>query len=140
MKMTDGNIQRSVHRYGTGPRRTRLGNSAAMTHQHGAVYRKLDQCELVACADLVYVHAEAFATEFAIDENHIYEDYHEMLRSIEPDFVSICTPVTTHAPIVIDCIESGHVSAIHCEKPMADTWGDAQRIAAAAEEHSVQLE
>lgn len=131
----------SVAFIGTGPDPDEpdWGNSAAMAYQHGAGYRKLDQCELVACADLVSEHAAAFATEFSIDESHIYEDYHEMLRSIEPDFVSVCTPVPTHAPIVIDCIESDHVSAIHCEKPMADRWGDAQRMAAAAEEGGVQL-
>jgi predicted dehydrogenase len=131
----------SVAFIGTGPNPDEpdWGNSAAMAYRHAAGYRKLDQCDLVACSDLVEEHAEAFAEEFDIDGGHVYEDYAEMLRSVEPDFVSVCTPVPTHADIVVDCIESGHASAIHCEKPMADTWGDARRMAETAADRDVQL-
>lgn len=131
----------SVAFIGTGPNPDEpdWGNSAAMAYRHAAGYRLLDDCELVAVADVVAEHATAFAAEFDIGDEHIYEEYNEMLRTVEPDFVSVCTPVPTHAPIVIECIESGTVGAIHCEKPMADTLGEARRMAAAADEHDVQL-
>ena len=131
----------SIAFIGTGPNPDEpdWGNSAAMAYRHAAGYRKLDDCDLVAVADLVTDHAAAFADEFDIREDSIYEDYMTMLREEEPTFVSVCTPVPTHAPIVTDCIESGHVDAIHCEKPMASTWADAERMAAAAAEHDVQL-
>ena len=105
---------------GTGPNPDEpdWGNSAAMAYRHAAGYRKLVQCEIVACADLVHEHAQAFADEFDIDHNHIYEDYAQMLTHAEPDVVSVCTPVPTHADIVVDCARDGDLQAVHCEKPM----------------------
>ena len=126
---------------GTGPNPETpvWGESAAMAYKHAAGYDELESCELVACADLVTENAEAFAEEFGFGTENVYEDYDEMVADHDPDFVSVCTPVPTHAPIVTDLVESGHVGAVHCEKPMATTWGDAKAMAAAAEEAGVQL-
>ncbi|WP_248910646.1 Gfo/Idh/MocA family protein [Halocatena marina] len=126
---------------GTGPEPDNpvWGESAAMAYRHAPGYRDDDRCEIVSCADLVRENAEAFAQEFDIDTNLIFEDYNEMLREIEPDIVSVCTPVPTHAPIVLDCIRSGILKAIHCEKPMATTWEDARRMAQEAAKNSIQL-
>ncbi len=126
---------------GTGPEPDNpvWGESAAMAYRHAPGYRDDDRCEIVSCADLVRENAEAFAQEFDIDTNLIFEDYNEMLRKIEPDIVSVCTPVPTHAPIVLDCIRSGILKAIHCEKPMATTWEDARRMAQEAAKNSIQL-
>jgi predicted dehydrogenase len=115
------------------------GESAAMAYQHGAGYRKLEQCDPVACADIVRENAEDFAAEFDIDDGNIYEDYTEMLAAVEPDIVSVCTPVPTHADIVIDCARAGDLQAIHCEKPMATTWADCQQMAEVCEAEGVQL-
>ena len=54
-------------------------------------------------------------------------DYHEMLARENLDIVSICTWPHLHAPMVIAAAEAG-VRAIHCEKPMAPTWGEARRM------------
>ena len=110
-----------------------------MAYRHADGYAQLDDCELVACADIVLEHGHAFAEQFDIDESHVYEDYQAMLDAHEPDFVSISTPVPTHADLVLGCIESGNVGAIHCEKPMAITWADCQKMAAAAADADVQL-
>ena len=40
--------------------------------------------------------------------------------------------------MVIDAVEAG-ARAIHSEKPMADTWGNAWRMAGVAAEKLVQL-
>jgi len=131
----------SVAFVGTGPNPEEpvWGESAAMAYRHADGYRQLDDCELVACADIVREHGEAFAAEFGIDPRHVYEDYEEKLAEIRPDVVSVATPVPTHADIVVDLVESGAPSAVHCEKPMADTWTDCERMAAAADEAGVQL-
>ncbi|MGD9519574.1 MAG: Gfo/Idh/MocA family protein [Armatimonadota bacterium] len=122
---------------GTGkrkPRGDRFGY--AMAYQHGNGYRALDTCELVACADLVEENARAFAEEFGF--TNIYTDYQEMLAEENLDIVSICTWMHLHEPMVLDTCKAG-VRAIHCEKPMADTWGGAKRMASAAAEAGVQL-
>lgn len=122
---------------GTGkrkPRGDRFGY--AMAYSHGAGYAALDSCELVACADIVEENARAFAEHFGFDA--VYLDYREMLEKERLDVVSICTWMHLHEQMVLDTCGSG-VRAIHCEKPMADTWGGAKRMAAAAEEAGVQL-
>jgi len=110
----------------------------AMGYTHARNYGKVDGCEVVACADLVRENAEAFAETFDIADGNVFEDYHELLETVEPDIVSVTVPPAVHADIVIDCARAG-ASAIHCEKPMADTWGGARRMADAADENGAFL-
>lgn len=124
---------------GANPDNRVWGESAAMAYFHGDAYRAMGNCEIVACADLVREHAEAFADEYGVPDEHVFEDYREMLRSVEPDVVSITTPVPTHADIVAGAAETEVPRAIHCEKPMAHTWSGCKRAAAAADDHGVQL-
>ncbi|WP_079890679.1 Gfo/Idh/MocA family protein, partial [Halorubrum sp. AJ67] len=81
----------------------------------------------------------AFARTFDLGADAVYEDYAEMIAAVEPDLVSVCVPPGIHADIVVDCAESGHVAAIHCEKPMADTWGDCREMVRTCERADVQL-
>ena len=115
------------------------GNSAAMAYRHAPGYQRLENCEIVACADIVRENAEDFAAEFGIDDENVFEDSVEMLETVEPDVVSVSTPVPTHAPIVLDALKTGVLEAIHCEKPMATTWGDARLMAQEADRRDVQL-
>lgn len=110
-----------------------------MAYQHAAGYAALGhQCELVACADIVRENAEAFAQATGIPESGIYTDYHTMLDDARPDVVSICTWPHLHAPMVLDCARAG-VRAIHCEKPMANSWGAARLMAQECDRRGVQL-
>lgn len=110
-----------------------------MAYQHAAGYRALpDLCELVACADIVPENARAFAEANGIPAAGVYTDYRAMLAEANLDVVSICTWPHLHAPMTIDCAEAG-ARAVHCEKPMADSWGAAQEMARICEERGVQL-
>ncbi|WP_254535365.1 Gfo/Idh/MocA family protein [Halomarina litorea] len=111
----------------------------AMAYRHAPGYLRLDDCELVACADIVRENAEAFADRFDIPEEHVFEDYEAMLREARPDIVSICVPPKFHADITVGCAESGIPKAVHCEKPMATTWADCKRMVEACERNDVQL-
>jgi predicted dehydrogenase len=111
----------------------------AMAYRHAPGYQRLDEVELVACADIVRENAESFDDSFGIRSEHVYEDYEEMLEGAQPDVVSICVPPAIHAQIVVDCAESGVPLAIHCEKPMATTWGDCRRMVDVCEREDVQL-
>ncbi len=109
----------------------------AMAWEHAAAYEKLtEQCEIVACADIVEKNAKAFAERFGAKA--IYSDYKEMLASEGLDIVSICTWMHLHAEMTIAAAEAG-VKAIHCEKPMATTWGDAKRMAQVCRDRGAQL-
>jgi predicted dehydrogenase len=111
----------------------------AMAYRHAAGYRRIEGCELVGCADIVRENAEAFAETHGIDPGGVFEDYGPMLREVEPDVVSVCVPPGVHADIVVGCAASGVPEAIHCEKPMATTWGNCRRMAERCADAGIQL-
>ena len=125
---------------GTGPDpRNPSVQGFAMGYRHAEAYRNDDRCELVACADIVPENAAAFAEEFDIEQSNVFEEYLEMVETVSPDVVSVTVPPAIHEEIVVGCARSGHVQAIHCEKPMADTLGSARRMVETCREEGVQL-
>lgn len=111
----------------------------AMAYRHARAYQRLDSCRVAACADIVIENARRFAAEYDISEDAVFEGYETMLEEAEPDIVSVCVPPAIHADIVIGCAESGVPQAIHCEKPMASTWGECREMVRVCEEHDVRL-
>jgi predicted dehydrogenase len=111
----------------------------AMAYEHAAGYQRLADCEITACVDIVREHAAGFADRYGLPDAAVYEDHQEMVRSVEPDIVSVCVPPAAHSDIVVDCAASGVVAAIHCEKPMATTWSECQEMVDVSETHDVQL-
>jgi UDP-N-acetylglucosamine 3-dehydrogenase len=125
---------------GTGdPEKTESGTSSARAHEHAKAYAQVQDCELVGCADIVRENAETFAETFDLPEGNVFEDYREMLQAVDPDVVSVCTPVPTHADLVVGAAETGVPDAIHCEKPMADQLADCRRMVEACENADIQL-
>jgi len=121
---------------GTGKKQRPSNTGFAMAYQHAAAYAELDNCEIVACADIVPENAEAFAE--VNDVPRIYLSHHEMLEKENLDIISICVWPHLHAPMVIDCALA-NVRGIHCEKPMAYTWGDSRLMTQECERRGVQL-
>lgn len=111
----------------------------AMAYRHARGYDRLEECDLVACADIVKENAIAFAREFAIDTDEVYEEYERMLTQADPDIVSVCVPPDAHAEIVVGCARGDTVDAIHCEKPMAATWKQCREMVDACNKEDVQL-
>lgn len=109
----------------------------AMAYRHAPGYQRLDDCELVACADIVRANAEQFADRF--DVPSVYEDYTRMLEEADVDIVSVCVPPDVHADIVVGCAQYGDLEAIHCEKPMADSWAACKQIGQACERADIRL-
>lgn len=95
----------------------------AMAYQHAEAYQLLPDVELVAAADIIPENVQAFAKKYGLKA--IFTDYKEMLAQIQPDIVSICTWPHLHRRMIEDCALAG-VPAVHCEKPMAYTFGDAK--------------
>lgn len=114
------------------------GESFAMAYEHARAYETIANCEVVACADIVPQNARDFAGTFDLDPDHVYEDSHEMVARADIDVVSVCVPPPAHAEVVVGCAEEG-IRAIHCEKPMASTWGACKRMVDTCENEGVQL-
>jgi len=130
----------SVAIIGTGPDPNHpTVESFAMGYRHAEAYRSEERCEIVACCDVVPENAAAFADEFDVPDDGVFEDYERMLSTVEPDLVSVCVPPDIHVAIVVGCAESGAVEGIHCEKPMANTIVGARRMVEVCDREGVQL-
>lgn len=66
-----------------------------------------------------------------------FADYHEMLRKVQSDVVSICTPHALHAEMAIAAANAGRHVLV--EKPMSLTTAEADAMAEAAERNGVRL-
>jgi predicted dehydrogenase len=107
-----------------------------MSHAHAGGYAASPDAQLVALADINCENAQSFQALHGGDR--IYEDYRDMLAQEHLDIVSICTWPRSHAPMVLAAAEAG-VRAIHCEKPMAPTYGEALDMVRVCQERGVQL-
>jgi len=118
------------------PRKESGSTGYGMAHLHMGGYAASPKAQLVALADISLENARAFQEEHGGDR--LYADYHEMLEKESLDIVSICTWPHLHAEMVIAAAEAG-VKAIHCEKPMAPTYGEARRMTEVCAQRGVQL-
>ncbi len=91
--------------------------------------------ESVALADINEDVLEQRRREFGVA---VYTDYREMLRSEEPDGVTVVTPDHLHRRIALDCIAAGkHVLV---EKPLDTSAEGCERIASAAQKAGVLVQ
>jgi len=118
---------------------TRDRDGYAQAYRHAAGYQRIEGCELVGCADIVRENAEAFAERHGIDPGNVFKDYETMLRAVEPDVLSVCVPPGVHAEVVTGSAATGVPDAIHCEKPMATSWGDCRRMVEACDDADIQF-
>ena len=103
---------------------------------HAEGYQASPDVEIVACADPFEEARGNFAEQFGVPRT--YEDYREMLEKESLDFVSVCTWIALHKEMVIAAANSG-IKAIHAEKPMAPTWGDAKALYQACVDNDVMI-
>ena len=93
---------------------------------HVVGYKKMEDVEIVAAADLVPGKAEKFCKDNGLEGVRCYESGHAMLEAEELDAVSICTYNCQHAPCAIDALEHGvHVML---EKPFTVTTEEAIEV------------
>ena len=87
-------------------------------------------CEIVAFCDLIPQRAQEAAEKYGAPDAKTYTDYRELLADPKIDVVHVLTPNVAHCQITIDAFEAG--KHVMCEKPMAPTAADAQRMIDAA--------
>ncbi|WP_341977376.1 Gfo/Idh/MocA family oxidoreductase [Microbacterium sp. LTA6] len=93
-----------------------------------------DGVELVAVSGRDAGAARAFADKFGIAD--VETDWRALLTRGDIDVIDICTPGHLHAEIAIAALDAGiHVL---CEKPLANSVEEAERMAAAAERAAVK--
>jgi len=68
-----------------------------------------------------------------------FTDPAEMLRAVQPEIVSICTPDALHSSTIMSVLECPSVKAILAEKPLALTVAEAAHVSDAAARRGVVL-
>ncbi len=90
--------------------------------------------ELIGVCDTVLESAQTAAEQFGAP---LATDDYQALLDEKPDAVHVVTPTFTHAEIVVAAAEAGiHV---FCEKPMATSVSDCERMTAACAANDVRL-
>ena len=85
-----------------------------------------DRVEIVACCDIIPERAEKAAKEFGTPECKVFTDYHDLVAMPEIEIVYVLTPNVAHCEISVAALEAG--KHVLCEKPMAASVQDAQRM------------
>jgi UDP-N-acetylglucosamine 3-dehydrogenase len=107
-----------------------------MGHAHASGYEASPDCEIVAAADINQENLDAFCQQHDVPNGYL--DVDEMFAREKLDIVSICLWPHLHAPMTFKAAEAG-VKAVHCEKPMALTFGDAKKMVEVCAANDVQL-
>ncbi len=112
-----------------------------MGQQHFTIYDDLEDAEVVAVCDKIPERVAETApsiggnigdaTELDLSAQARYVCFDEMLDAEELDCVDICTPTHLHAEMTVAALEAGNHAI--CEKPMARTLAECDRMIAAAE-------
>ncbi len=114
---------------------------------HFPAYRYLEEkgkAKLVAGYDPnVKSLIEKVTTNLSVDFDHtitelkLYDNKEEMLEAEQPDLVDICIPTPYHCEMACEMLERGY--HVFCEKPMARTYEQAQRMLATAQKSGKKL-
>ena len=124
-------------------RSERLGNEklrvavigcGAIGSLHAQAVVQSQHAQLTAACDVEPKRAEIVAAPTGA---HVYDDFEELLSAERLDVVTVATPEHLHMAPVVKSIEAG--CHVFCEKPMASTLEDAQRMADAAARHNRHL-
>ncbi len=115
-----------------------IGRTGGGNYGHGLhlAYRGLENVEFVAVADPDDAGREKAKAETGAQR--AYDDYHEMLAAEELDMVSVCPRwVDCHLEMALACIEAG--CHVYCEKPIAMSLEDGDRMVEAAERAGLKM-
>ncbi len=112
-----------------------IGNGGiANAHMDG--YKALgDEVELVACCDINFPKAKAYAEKYSIP--NCYDNCYDMLKNHKLDLVSVCTWNNAHAECTIAALNFG--CNVLCEKPMAMNTEEALKMKEAADKNGKLL-
>lgn len=116
--------------------KTVLIGCGAISRNHVHALSCLNPCPLVAVCDTDRAAAEALLSEMGLSLP-IYTDYREMLETVRPDAVHICTPHHLHAEMAIEAL--GRDIHVFMEKPVCINRAQLSRLQKAEQESAALL-
>jgi myo-inositol 2-dehydrogenase/D-chiro-inositol 1-dehydrogenase len=109
------------------PIRVGLAGCGRIARVHAQAYRRIARGRIAACADIVASSAEALAAEFGCE---VIADFEALLARDDLDAILIATPNHLHADQTVAALAAG--KHVFCQKPIALTREDADRVVEAA--------
>lgn len=106
-----------------------------ISKKHIDAINNIKEAELVSVSDSQIERAEKVGRELNIP---YYDSYDKMLKNEDVDIVNILTPSGYHPAHTIDIVRK-YKKHIVCEKPMALTLGDADKMIKVCDENNVRL-
>jgi predicted dehydrogenase len=110
------------------------GGRSVLPYSHASALATIPNVEVVAICDMMLPARERFQELWGArwPGMRTYDDAVAMIEQEEIDILAICTPDDKHADLFVLAANSG-IPAILCEKPIATTLADADRMIAATE-------
>ena len=105
---------------------------------HASAVTREDRTELVAGVNRGREKLEQFGVRFQVDA--LFHDYEKMLDEVQPDICIIATHPELHCEMVIGCAARSTTKAIICEKPMALSVGECDRMIEACDQAGIPLQ
>jgi len=114
-----------------------IGCGGIANGKHMPALAKIAEVEMTAFCDIIPERAKKAAEEYGAKGAKAYESYMDMLVKEKLDIVHVLTPNKQHCECSVAALEAGcHVM---CEKPMAKTVADAQKMLDAAKKTGKKL-
>ncbi len=119
---------------GAGP----IGGLGGRPFSHAAGYRRCEDAELVAIADIDPQRLQQFGEEWEIPPEHRYPTATDMYEKAALDVVDVTTNSLYHHQPVIDAAAAG-IKVIMVEKPLATSVAWGRRMVEACEKSGARL-
>jgi predicted dehydrogenase len=119
------------------PRGVAGATGFGMAHRHMAGYGATGRCTLAGVAEISRENADAFVAVHN-PAAAVFSDYRRMMRTIQPDVVSVCLWPHLHAKVVC-AVARFKPRVILCEKPMDVHWDASLRMHQACQQNGVLL-
>lgn len=102
---------------------------------HLDTYKTIPDVEVVAIADTNREHAQSVSIHY--DVPNVFADFRELLDRNDIQAVDVCLHNNLHMPVSVAALEAG--KHVFCEKPMAGSYRDAERMYQTAQARGLKL-
>ena len=118
-------------------REVRLGiiGCGGIARSHLQAYRSIEDLEVVGAADINAAALESIARDFRVGQ--CFTDVAAMLKAVRPDVALVTVPYPAHCTVVEQV--AAHGIHVLCQKPMAGTMAEVDRMIQACESAKVML-
>jgi predicted dehydrogenase len=103
-----------------------IGTGAIANTHMDALRAAGNRVEVLAAVDVNQDNLHTFCAKYGIPQ--AYTDVDEMLSTVKPDLVHICTPPAIHQVLIIKSLEAG--AWVLCEKPLCASLAEFDQITA----------